>query len=245
MILFYMFFPVIVLIPASFISSSYVMFPPPGFSLRWYQEFLSDPIWIESALLSLEISVLTAVVTVIVGGLASMGLVRGDFRGKDLLSLFIVSPMIVPAILFAVAEFFTLTAMGLKGTLVGFVLVYVVLALPRVVSVIASRLQSFDVALEEAARNLGASRWQAYMRITVPIIAPAVFTAALFAFHTAFNETIVAVFISGPGFVTLPRQMYNAAVEEANLTVAAVSALQVVATVIILGSSVLLGRDRS
>jgi len=245
LVFFFLVFPVFVLLPASFFSTRYLIFPPLGYSLQWYQAFFGDPAWIRSVLVSLEIALLTAFLATTIGGLAAIGLVRGDFPGKDIISLFLFSPQFVPVILFAVGEFFILGALGIKGDVVGYVLVYTMLALPIVLIVISSRLQSFDVSLEEAARNLGANRWQALLKVTVPVIAPAIFTAALFAFNIAFEETVIAIFISKPGLYTLPLRMFNVMIEDASLIIAAVSSLQVVVTISLLGSAALLGRSRS
>jgi ABC-type spermidine/putrescine transport system permease subunit II len=156
-----------------------------------------------------------------------------------------ISPMIVPTILVGVASFFTLSSLGIKGDISGYVLIYTMLSLPIVVIVISSRLQSFDVALEEAAHNLGANRWAALWHVTLPIISPAVFVAAVFAFNVAFEEAIIVMFIAKPGITTLPNQMYNTLIEDASLVVAAVSSLQIVATVSIFGAAALVGKHRS
>jgi len=244
-IFFYLIFPVLILFPVSFFASQYTLLPPSGYSLRWYQEFLSNSDWIDSAFTSIKIALLTSVCACVIGGLASLALVRGNWRSKDLLSSLMISPMIVPTILVGVASFFTLSSLGIKGDISGYVLIYTMLSLPIVVIVISSRLQSFDVALEEAANNLGANRWGALWHVTLPIISPAVFVAAVFAFNVAFEEAIIVMFISKPGVTTLPNQMYNTLIEDASLVVAAVSSLQIVATVSIFGAAALVGKNRS
>jgi ABC-type spermidine/putrescine transport system permease subunit II len=239
-ILFYLVFPVIVVFPVSVHPFDYLHFPPRGFSLRWYQSFFTDRIWISSTILSFQVAALTTIAATAIGTASAIGLMRGNVRGKGILQAVLLSPLVVPAIIIGLSSFFLLTALGIKGTALGFVLVYTVLALPFVVLVVAAGLQGVDEELERAAMNLGASRLRAFVVITVPLIRPAILTAALFAFRAAFDEAVITIFISGYRIATLPKTMFDAMFDVTDLTVAAASSLMTLLTTLLLISTQLI-----
>jgi len=239
-ILFYLVFPVIIVFPVSVHPFEYLSFPPRGVSFRWYRSFFTDRLWIDSTLLSFKVAGLTTVTATVIGTIAAIGLVRGRRGGKGIVQALLLSPLIVPAIIIGLSSFFLLSSLGIKGTMLGFVLVYTVLALPLVVSVISAALQGVDEDLERAAMSLGASRLRTFLVITVPLIRPAVLTAALFAFRTAFDEAVIAIFISGLRTPTLPKYMFDAMFDMTDLTVAAASSLMTILTMFLLISTQLI-----
>src|SRR5262249_34511892 len=154
-----------------------------------------------------RVGLVTALIATVLGTAASLALVRGRFPGRDAVNSFLVSPLIVPAIIVAIGVYFVYAQARLVGNWVGLALAHTALALPFVVTNVSATLHGFDERLEFAAMNLGANRWQTFRRITLPIIQPGVLAGALFAFITSFDELIVALFVSGTGAVTLPRRM--------------------------------------
>jgi len=243
-VLLYLVFPVFIVAPVSFSSAKYLQFPPPGWSLQWYQNYLERPGWVPATLLSLRVAVAVAILATILGTAASLALVRGRFPGRDAVNSFIVSPLIVPGIIVAIGIYFVYAQVKLVGNPLGLVFAHTALALPFVVTNVSATLQGFDERLEYAAMNLGANRWQTFRRVTLPIIRPGVFAGALFAFITSFDELIVALFVSGSGAVTLPRKMWDSLRQEIDPTIAAVSTVLIVVSVVILLTAELL-RQRS
>jgi putative spermidine/putrescine transport system permease protein len=243
-VLLYLIFPVFVVVPVSFSSAKYLQFPPPGWSLQWYQNYLVRPGWVPATLLSIRVAVAVAVLATVLGTAASLALVRGRFPGRDAVNSFIVSPLIVPGIIVAIGIYFVYAQAKLVGNPLGLVFAHTALALPFVVTNVSATLQGFDERLEYAAMNLGANRWQTFRRVTLPIIRPGVFAGALFAFITSFDELIVALFISGSGAVTLPRKMWDSLRQEIDPTIAAVSTVLIAVSVLILFTAELL-RQRS
>jgi putative spermidine/putrescine transport system permease protein len=187
--------PLVVLFPISFSSGSYLRFPPPGFSLKWYARYFDDPTWIDATWRSLQVGSATTVLALLIGIPLAFGLARGRFRGRGLIENGISAPIIV--------------------------------ALPFVVIVLLSGLRDFDTSLELAARGLGAGPLKAARTVTLPILAPSVYSAAFLAFITSFDELVVAMFISGAN-MTLPKKMFDSIMSEIEPTVAAVSAMQIV-----------------
>jgi putative spermidine/putrescine transport system permease protein len=186
----------------------------------------------------------TAVMATILGTLASLGLVRGRFRGRNIINAFLVSPLIIPAIIVAIGVYFFYARLQIVGSPFALALAHTALAIPFVVINVSATLYGFDERLEYAAMNLGANRWQTFRHVTLPIIKPGVFAGALFAFITSFDELIVALFISGTGAVTLPRKMWDGLRQEIDPTIAAVSTILITVSVLTLVSAELL-RQRS
>jgi putative spermidine/putrescine transport system permease protein len=154
-----------------------------------------------------------------------------------MLKSFVLSPLIAPVIVLAVALYYLFAALGLNGTIMGLIIGHTILALPYVVVVMSASLESFDVRLEQAAMSLGAGRMRTFFRVTLPLIRSGILIAALFAFLTSFDDVVIALFITGPTTLTLPRRMWDGIRNEINPTIAAVSSLLIVFSWLILGSS--------
>ncbi|PCI28148.1 MAG: polyamine ABC transporter permease [SAR324 cluster bacterium] len=224
----YLIFPILVIIPMSFSSASFLTFPPPGYSLRWYEQFLNDQDWLDAAKNSISIAVVTTILATTLGVLASMGLVRGNFRGKAILTAFIVSPMVAPLIIAAAGMYFIYSKLSMVETFMGMVLAHTVLATPFVVVTISATLQSFDRSLENAAASLGANPVTTFFKVTLPIITPGIVSGALFAFVTSFDEVVIALFISGIEYRTLPVKMFEGIRFEINPTITVVATFLIV-----------------
>lgn len=219
--------PLAVLVPISFSSGSYLRFPPPGFSLKWYERYFADHAWIDATWRSLEIGIATTVLSLAIGLPLAFGLVRGRFFGRKLIEHGISAPMIVPHIVISIAIYGLFSRLGLIGEWYGVAIGHTVLALPFVVIVLIAGLREFDPNLELAARGLGASQLQAIRTVTLPILAPSAWSAAFLAFITSFDELVVAMFLAGAN-LTLPKKMFDTIQAEIEPTVAAVSVLQIV-----------------
>jgi len=226
--------PICIILPISFSTSPYLEFPPRGFSFQWYLRYFQSSGWIDSTLLSIQVALVVTFISTVIGTVASIGLARGRFRGKQAINALIISPMVVPAIIIAVAFYFLFAKWKLIGTATGLILAHTVMALPFVVVNVTAALKGFDERLEQAAMNLGANRFQAFMRITLPLISPGVITGALFAFITSFDEIVIAIFIAGSRAATLPKQMWDGIRMEINPTTAAVSSLLVAVSILLL-----------
>jgi len=222
--------PIVFIALLSFGSSRWLAFPPPEWTLKWYQELIGDPRWAESFWLSLRLALCVTVLSVLLGGAAAFALVRGRFFGRRLLKAFFISPMIVPVVIVAIALYSFSLKLGLSGTFIGFVAGHLVIAVPFSVICIGNSLRAFDVALEQAAAICGASRLQALRRVTIPVIAPGVLAAAVFSFLASWDEVVVSVFMASPQLQTLPVRMWTSLRMDLSPVIAAVSTLLVVAS---------------
>src|SRR5215471_10628445 len=230
LVLLYLVFPILVVIPLSFSAGTYLSFPPPGFSLRWYANFFGRMDWLDAASLSLWVGAAVMLLATALGAPAALALVRSEFRGRNLLVAFIVSPLIAPVIIVAIGIYFFYARLGLVGNPYALVIAHTCLAVPFVVINVSATLHGFDERLEHAAMNLGATPWRTFWQVTFPIIRPGVLAGALFAFITSFDELVVALFVSGTTAVTLPRKMWESIQFEIDPTIAAVSTMLVAIT---------------
>lgn len=242
LVIFFLIAPIAVIVIVSFSSASYLSFPPPGFSLRWYADYLDQPGWVNATILSIWVAAAVTVVASVLGTAAAIGLVRGRFPGKRLLHACILSPLIVPSIVVAIGVYFFYVRLGLVGSPLAMIAAHSALAAPFVVLNVSATLYGFDERLEQAALNLGATRWQAFRHITFPIIRPGIIAGALLAFVTSFDELIVALFVSGTGAITLPRKMWDSIRFGLEPTIAAVSVLTIVVSVLAFASAEILRR---
>ncbi len=230
-VMLFLILPAFFVIPMSFGSSQYLKFPPIDFSLKWYVEFIRSARWVGSLWLSAQVAVLTTFVATLIGTLASLALVRGKFPAKSVISAVIISPMIVPVIIFAIAIYGLYAKLGLIGTRAGLVASHSVLAVPFVVLIMTANLQRFDTSLELAAMNLGANPIKTFLFITLPLILPGMLTSAMFSFIVSFDELVVANFISGIRGRTLPKQMFDGIRLEVSPIVASVSAIFIILSI--------------
>ena len=225
MVFFYLIAPIFIVIPMSFSSSMFLKFPPPGFSLRWYKNYLTSRDWMEATWVSIRVASATTLIATVLGTLLSFALVRGRFRGRNLIYAFAVSPMIVPLIIVAIAVYFFYSKIHLVGTLTGMIAAHTLLATPFVLVIVTSTLKGFDETLERASLSLGANPLKTFLLVTLPIIKPGVISGAFFAFITSFDELVVAIFVAGTHAVTLPKRMWDGIRLEIDPTISAVSSI--------------------
>ncbi len=222
--------PVLFITALSFGSSQWLVFPPPSWTLKWYQQLFADPRWLEAAWTSFKIGVLVTICAVLLGLLASFALVRGKFPGRALLRGAFLTPLVLPVVVFAVALYALFLRVGLSGTLVGFVIAHTVLSFPFAVIAISNSLSAFDKSIEDAAVLCGATPLQAKIKVTLPAIRLGLFSAALFAFLISWDEVVVAIFMASPTLQTLPVRIWGALRQDLSPVIAAVSTVLVVIT---------------
>lgn len=233
-VIFAMNFPISIVFPLSLSDAPFLQFPPTDYSLRWFEKYFSREDWTRPTITSFEVAGVTMVLATVIGTLASIAVVRGDFPGKRLAVGLLLAPIIVPTIILAIALYYLFASYGLIGTRTGLVLAHTVLAVPYVVVVVSAALERIDLSLEQAAWTLGATKIKAFVRVTLPLIRPAVLTAALFAFLASFDEVVIAIFISGTSATTLPKRMWDGIREEIDPTTAAVAALLIVLSLLLM-----------
>jgi putative spermidine/putrescine transport system permease protein len=235
--------PILIVAAMSFGTTSYLAFPPHGFSLQWYTSFFASRRWMAAAAVSVQAAALTAAMSLILGGLGALVFVRAHFRAKPALYVASLLPLMVPVIVTAVAMYFLFARLHLIGNVWAFAFADTVLATPTVLLIVSAAFRNVDVTLERAAATLGAHPARAFIAVTLPLVAPALAAGALFAFITSFDESVIALFLSSVSTSTLPKVMWDSLRFQIDPTISAISTLLVALTVTVLGlGAVFLGR---
>jgi ABC-type spermidine/putrescine transport system permease subunit II len=207
--------PTFFVVPVSFTRSTFLDFPPRGLTLRWYAEFLQSNAWMSATLRSLYIALIVAFVALLLGGAAAFALARERFRGKKLLMALVLSPLILPRMVIAVALFYLLARLQIVGTDLALVIGHTAIALPYVVISVMVGLQTYDRQFDRAAATLGARPSHTLVHVTLPLIRSSIIAAGIFAFMTSFDDLNIALFLTGGEQNTLPKQMWSAMVLQA------------------------------
>ena len=205
----FLYAPILILLLFSFNNSDLPAFPLSGFTLNWYHQFLTNADLRGSLETSAIIATLSSVVAVLLGLLASIALARRRFRGKALATAFLLSPLVIPFVVFGVSLLMLFHTVGIPLSILTVVIGHVVISLPYAILVLVPRLEQIDASLEEAAYDLGAGRLRTFRSVTFPLILPAVVSALLIAFTTSFDEYAVASFVVGTR-ATFPIYLYAA-----------------------------------
>lgn len=217
--------PSFFVIPVSFTNSTFLDFPPRGFTLRWYGEFFRSPIWVSATLRSLYVAVAVAVLASVLGVCAAFGLSRRKFAGRKWVMALVLAPMIMPRMIIAVGLFYLLARMQLVGTDLALIIGHTVLAFPFVVVTVLAMLKNYDPQFDRAAMTLGASPSRTFLHVTLPLISGSVVAAAIFAFMTSFDDLNLALFLAGGEQNTLPKQMWSTMILQANPLLGAASTM--------------------
>lgn len=217
--------PLVIVVPMSFSSARSLQFPPPGYWLGYYEAYFTDMGWLRPTWNSILIATATMVLTMVLVVPATFALVRHRFAGKSIADLMMLMPLAVPHIVMAVGYYSFLGDFGLVHTHLGVVLAHTCLSVPIAFLVLSANLKGFDRTLERAAQSLGASPVKTFIHVTLPILRPGLVISALFAFIQSFDETVVAIFISGRNAETLPRKMFDSIRQEADPVIAVISTL--------------------
>lgn len=234
LVLLFLVLPILVIVPLSFNSGTFLIYPMQGFSMRWYEDFFGSAGWMRALKNSMIIAPAATILAMILGTLAAIGLTRSDFRGKALVMSLLISPMVVPVVIVGVASYLFFAPLGLANGYLSLIVVHAVLGVPFVIITVSATLQGFNYNLVRAAASLGASPVTAFRRVTLPLIAPGVISGALFAFATSFDEVVVTLFLAGPEQVTLPRQMFSGISENLSPTIAAAATLLIGFSILLL-----------
>jgi putative spermidine/putrescine transport system permease protein len=224
--------PIAIVVPMSFSTAISFEFPPPGYSLGYYAKYFTSEEWLQPTLNSFVIALGATVLTMLLVVPAAFGYVRYRFRGKSLVNLLMMAPLIVPHVVSAVAYYGFLGRVRLTGTHLGVIVAHGVLAVPVAFLVITATLKGFDRNLERAAMSSGAGPLRTFLHVTLPVLRPGMLVGALFAFLSSFNEAVVVIFIGGREASTLPKKMYESIRLESDPVIAVVSTLLVSAVVV-------------
>jgi spermidine/putrescine transport system permease protein len=204
----FLYLPIAAMVAMAFNASPLYALPIEP-SLRWFVALADNGPLLAATRNSLVIAVLTSIVATVVGTLASIALSRQAFRGRSLLKVLLLPPIAIPWLITGTAMlvffFWTGIGRGLHAIMIG----HVALAIPYVVLVVGTGMEAVRIDLEEAAMSLGSTPVHAFVRVTLPLLAPSIVAAALFAFAVSLDQFVVSYFLSTPGVSTLPVEIYS------------------------------------
>jgi spermidine/putrescine transport system permease protein len=208
LILIFLYLPIAVMMLMAFNASPLYEFPF-DFDLIWFKALLKNEKLLTSSFNSVVLAIVNTIIATTIGTLGAVGLNRYDFRARPLLELLILPPITIPWLIIGTSMliffFWTGIGRGLHSMLLG----HVALSIPYVMIVVGARLKSHGSALEEAAATLGASPFQTFWRVTLPVLSPSIVAAALFAFAVSFDQFVISYFLAPPGTSTLPVEIYT------------------------------------
>jgi putative spermidine/putrescine transport system permease protein len=226
--------PLLIVVVAAFNAGNYFTFPPQGFSLKWFNNFFQRREFMQALWLSVDIGAWTAVISTVIGTMAAIVLVRGRFRGRDLLNAYVTSPLLLPQILTGVAMLQYFSLLGLAQSYAALLIGHVVVTTPYVVRTVSAVLYNFDMALEEAAQSLGASPVRAFFEVTLGLIKPGVVAGAILAFAISFDNFTISLFLTSSKLTPLPIELFAYLKYSFDPTAAAASAVAIGVTLVLM-----------
>lgn len=224
--------PVAFIVFYSFSKASYFVFPMKEFTIGWYKNFFSLYYFRESALVSLALAAVVTPLATIIGIAASYGIVRGRFKGSSTLSALLLSPIIIPGVVtgMALMTFFGIAGMNLS--FLNLVIAMSLICLPYTVRTISANLHGLNPSVEEAAINLGASRWTTFRKVVLPSIRPGILGGMVFSFATVMADVSVVIFLTDYRTSTLAITALGYVRHKDDPTIAAMATMLIVLTVV-------------
>jgi putative spermidine/putrescine transport system permease protein len=240
--LFFILLPLILVTWLAFFRQEIPSFPPEGYSTKWFGAVFTNKNFVGGFILSFQTGVVATLIGLLLAVPASVAIARRKFRGRAAVNALLLMPLIVPGVVLGTAiyvfqiETEIATGLPLLGTTGGLIAAHALITVPWIARLVTASLASFDPAIEEAAKNLGATPWTTFWRVTMPAIRPGIVAGALFGFVTSFGNLEMSLFLVGAGRTTLPIAILQYLEWKIDPTVAAVSVMQIV----LIGAAMLL-----
>jgi putative spermidine/putrescine transport system permease protein len=226
--------PMIIVVPVSFTDQYYLSLPKEGLSLQHYAAFFEKEIWLAATLDSVIVATCSTLAALILGTLCAIGCWRLASNAAESVRTFMLTPIIVPTIVQALAMYRFWIDLGIMDTYIGLILAHTLIAIPYVVITVSASLANFDVRLEQASRNLGASTSQTIRWVILPSIVPGMLSGALFAFTISFDEIVVALFVTSRNVYTLPKRIWDGIQDHLDPTIASIATMLIAITLALL-----------
>jgi putative spermidine/putrescine transport system permease protein len=225
--------PLVLVTWLAFFRQEIPSFPPEGYSLQWFGAVFNNKSFVGGFLLSFQTGVVATLIGLALAVPASLAIARRKFRGRGFVSALLLMPLVVPGVVLGTSiyvfqiETEIATGLPLLGTTSGLIAAHALIVIPWAARLVTASLSGFDPAIEEAAKNLGASPWTTFWRVTLPSIRPGIVAGALFGFVTSFGNLEMSLFLVGAGRTTLPIAILQYLEWKIDPTVAAVSVIQI------------------
>ena len=212
LVLLFMLIPIIVIFINAFNSSRFFSFPPEGFTLEWFERFLTNREYKAAIFVSLKLATISVIIALLVGIPASYALYRWQSPFSKALSSLFLSPLMLPGIVWAIGliQYYAVLnrIVPISGTTLSLILAHIILILPYVIRLVLSSLSYLDFDTVNASRTLGASPLRSFVTIVIPAIKPGIIISAIFGFMVSFNDVTISSFIAGVSNLTYPVRMF-------------------------------------
>jgi spermidine/putrescine transport system permease protein len=235
----FLYAPILILVLFSFTTDPFGA-RMTGFTTNWYAQLLDDKRLVSATLNSLQVGLISTIVSTILGTTMALALERYRFRGRTAVDALLYLPVVIPEIVMALSllAFFAFTFSIMEGLfgvrlsngMATVVISHIAFSISFVVIVVRASLKGFDPRLEEAAQDLGATPWQTFWRVTFPIILPGIIGGALLAFTISLDDFIISFFTTGPGLSLLPVEVYAQVKRSITPKINAISTLMLLAS---------------
>jgi putative spermidine/putrescine transport system permease protein len=222
--------PTVVVIVVSFTSGFSLKFPPPGYSLKWYEALLDAWQLQFAAENSLKVAIGTTVLAALLGVAAALAIARSQRWTARVLDSVFMSPLVLPALAFGLAALMFFTLIGLPVSPLTLIIGHTVVCVPYVVRTTVAALAQLEPAMLESSASLGASRLYTFRRVTLPLIRPGILAGAFIAFMSSFDNVPVSLFLRDARTDMLPIRMWQDLEGKLDVTIAAVSGVMIVGT---------------
>ncbi|MGJ4995616.1 ABC transporter permease [Bradyrhizobium sp. HKCCYLR20261] len=232
-VLIFLLTPIAIVIVFALNPTPFIQFPPVGVSLRWFEKFFASRDFMHALLFSLEVAAMTTIAATVLGASAALAIARGNLPGSRLIVATMLSPLMLPAILTGLALFQSYVLLDVGRPVWGLVAGHTLVTIPYVVRTTLAVLHNFDVRLEEAAQNLGASPTRTFFEVTLPLVKPGVMAGGIFAFIVSFDQFPVSLFLVAPGSETLPITLFNYLKFDLDGTIGAASVVSILLSFIV------------
>ncbi|MGV6873595.1 ABC transporter permease [Pseudochelatococcus sp. B33] len=226
--------PIVLVFILSFNAGELLAFPPTGLSLRWYIAAFSSEQFRNAFITSVKLAGVSVLVSGLLGTMAAIYYVRYAKYARGTTKFLLLSPLILPEVLTAIALLIFLYSTGFRPGYVSLQIGHILITLPYVFINVVAALSNFDVSTEQAARGLGASPLVTFYRVTLPLIKPGIISGCLFTFVISFDLFNTSLLLKGAGLNTLPLQLYDYLTWDLDPTAAAVSGVSIAVTTVCL-----------
>lgn len=234
--------PFVVVFPVSLTPNRFLSLPGPDWSLRHYRTLVEDPTWIASVGDSFAVAAGSTLLAVVLGTATAIACWRISTRASEAVRMVMLAPMIVPSIVHALGFYQAWAQFGLLDSYLGLIVAHGMKATPFVVISVSAALANVELKLEQAARSLGATAFQALRRVILPAARPGILAGSVFAFALSWDELVVTLFITSRNVYTLPRKIWDGIHDNINPAIAAVASVLIVLTVVVMVARILIIR---
>ncbi len=204
-----------------------------GFTLKWYGSMFQNNSLMDSLVLTLELALVSTVISVVLGTLAAIGMHRYEFKLKKTLDNMLYIPIVIPELVIGIASLATFTLLNITLSFWTLVIAHVTFCVPFVIITLRARIAGFDKSIEEAAMDLGANQFRTLKRVTIPMLMPGIISGALLSITLSLDDVIISYFVTGAGETTLPIKVYGMARGKISTEVYALSTVMILVTILV------------